>query len=260
MTDMSVQRIDSQYIMFTGTPGTRKSTQALSYPKPQYWFSWDQKMSALYLPMRNWKIDPKQIHYDDYSDWEAARKKLEQFQVSCPYKTIVIDSITSMANYSLRQVKESKTGTEKGKSIGGILVNSIEDYNAESSALLELIALTKDIKKFHKINVILIAHLIQAEYKSATNSTVNMVRTIVTAGKRIAPQIPGYAEESYHFFIEPSMSLSEGGTYSILTTATADDFARTALPLKTKIQLNNDPLYDKYIKPAIDELNGVLVK
>ena len=257
MNDMSVQKIDSLYAMFTGTPGTRKSTQALTFPKPMYFFSWDQKMQALQLPIRHWGIDPKLIKFDDYDDWESARKKLEEFEVTCPFRTIVIDSITSMANYSLRQVKESKIGTTHGKSIGGIMVNSVEDYNAESAALLELVALTKAIKKVHKVNVILIAHLIQAEYKSATNTQANMVRTIVTAGKRIAPQIPAYVDEAYHFFIEQGVSVNDSN-YSILTTATTDDFARTALPIKSKLQLNNQPLYDTYLKPAIDNLNQTI--
>ena len=48
--------------------------------------------------MRKWGIDPKTIQYDDYDDWTKARIKLEQLQITCPYKTIVIDSITSCAD------------------------------------------------------------------------------------------------------------------------------------------------------------------
>jgi hypothetical protein len=42
-----------------------------------------------------------------------------------------------------------KSGAAAGKNIGGIAVNEIEDYNAESSALNELIALTKDIQAYN---------------------------------------------------------------------------------------------------------------
>src|SRR5438552_11504057 len=87
------------FSLFKGEPGTRKSTAALSYPKPSYWFSFDGKMNALSIPMKLWQIDPKLITFDDYTDWTKARNKLEQLQVNCPYKTIVIDSITSCADY-----------------------------------------------------------------------------------------------------------------------------------------------------------------
>jgi hypothetical protein len=248
--------------MFKGEPGTRKSSQALSFPTPQYWFSWDRKMSSLLLPMRQWKIDPKSIDYDDYDDWTKARIKLEQFQVNCKYKTLVFDSITSCADSALRQTMKLKSGVTRqsgaqaGKHVGGIAVNEIEDYMAESSALMELISLTKDIHSYHKINIILIAHVIQAEYKSSSGQT-HMSRTIVTAGKRVAPKIPAYCGEVYHFNIKPGFREGAGGSYSLLTTHTGDDFARTALPLPNEIIFNDDSLYTKWIEPAIKELKEV---
>lgn len=262
MADMSASKIESQFNMFVGTPGTRKSTQALSWPGPQYWLSWDQKMNSLILPMRAWGIDPKTIEYDDYSDWNHARAKLEQLQVNCKYKTIIADSVTTAANYTLRQTLSLKRGTTRssgaaaGKLIAGIAVNEIEDYNAEAASLLEMVSLLKDIKKFHNANIILIAHLIQAEYKNVTQNTSNIVRTIVTAGKRVAPMIPAYAEDVYHFFLKRAMDLDSGGDYAILTSSTSDDFARTQLPLPKEIVFKDTPLYPTHIKPAIDKLNG----
>jgi hypothetical protein len=137
MPTMSDANFNALYCMFKGEPGTRKSTQALSFPGPQYWFSWDGKMTGIYLPMRKWGIDPKSIVYDDYDDWTKARLKLEQLQVNCPYKTIVADSITSCADMTLRQTTRLKYGVKRasgaaaGKLIAGIAVNEIEDYNAD---------------------------------------------------------------------------------------------------------------------------------
>lgn len=269
---MSAQKIDAQFIMMVGTPGTRKSTQALSYPGPQYWLSYDWKMNSLILPMRAWGIDPKTIHYDDFNDWNNGRSKLEQLIAPsnsltvqpCPYKTIVVDSVTTLANSALRQTLQLKYGVKRasgaaaGKLIAGIAVNEIEDYNAEAAALLELVALCKQIKKIHNVNVILIAHLIQAEYKSTTTNQSNIVRTIVTAGKRVAPQIPAYAEEVYHFFLKKSFDADAGGAYAMLTSSTSDDFARTQLPLEKEIVFEDKPIYSTYIKPAINKLNNTL--
>lgn len=259
MTDVG---FDALYCMFKGEPGTRKSTQALSFPGPQFWFSWDRKMNGIYLPMKKWGIDPKTINYEDYEDWNKPRTKLEQLQVNCPYRTLVFDSITSMADMTLRQTVKAKygikrqSGQQAGKLIAGIAVNEIEDYNAESAALQELIALTKDINAYHKVNIILIAHVVQAEYRNTTNNTTHVSRTIVTAGKKVAPKIPAYCGEVYHFNIKRGMVEGQGGEYSLLTEHTGDDFARTALDLPSEIVFGSQPIYNTYIQPAIARLKN----
>lgn len=262
MPTMDSTNFDSLYCMFKGEPGTRKSTQALSFPGPQYWFSWDRKMNGIFLPMKKWGIDPKTIEYDDYDDWNKPKMKLEKLQVSCPYKTIVIDSITSMADMTLRQTNRLKYGTTRksgeaaGKLVGGIAVNEIEDYNAESSALQELIALTKDINMYHGVNVILIAHVIKAEYRDTSKKTTHISRQIVTAGKNVAAKIPAYCGEVYHFNIKTGFVEGQGGDYTLLTEHTGDDFARSALGLSKEIIFGDKPLYDTYIKPAIAALRN----
>lgn len=247
------------YCLFKGDPGSRKSTQALTFPTPQFWFSWDRKMSGLMVPMKKWGINPSLIEYEDYKDWTAPRARLEQLQVNCKYKTLIFDSITSMADMTLRQtldVKRGKTrasGAKAGMSVGGIVVNEMEDYNAEAAALNELIALTKDIGNYHKVNIILIAHVIQAEYKTPGGVT-NFSRTIVTAGKRVAPKIPAYCGEVYHFGIKKGFVEGAGGTYHLFTEHTGDDFARSALDLPNEIEFGEQQLYNNWLKPAIDKL------
>lgn len=254
------------YSMFKGEPGTRKSTCALSYPTPQFWFSWDQKMQGMMLPMKKWGMDPKLIDYIDYSDWTAARLKLESFQLNCPYNTLVFDSLTSMADMTLRQTLKSKGGTTRasgqkaGHQIAGININELEDYNAESAALNELIAITKDIQTYQKtqgkyVNIILIAHVMEVTKQVA--GVMATSRTIVTAGKRVAAKIPAYCSEVYHFGIEKSMVLGQGGDYLLMTENTGDDFARTALPLDKVIKFGNDPLYQTHILPAINKLKNM---
>lgn len=251
---MDAMKLEALYCLFKGEPGTRKSTAALSFPGPIYFFDFDGKMDALRIPMRAWGIDPKTIEYDTYKDWDSALRKLESFQVNCKFKTIVIDSITSCADAINRQSLKHKQGKGEGKKVGTINVNSIEDYGAEDSALKELVAVTKDIHAYHKCNVILIGHIIQKEIKGP-NGTTHMARLLVTAGKGIAQKIPAYCSEIYHFNVETGMVVSAGGQYALKTTHTGDDFARTSLPLDSQITFGNDPLYDKWIKPALNNIN-----
>jgi hypothetical protein len=165
-----------------------------------------------------------------------------------------------MADMTLRQTvrlkygQTRKSGAGAGKLIAGIAVNEIEDYNAESSALNELIALTKDINAYHKVNIILIAHVVKAEYRDTTKNVTHISRQIVTAGKNVAAKIPAYCGEVYHFNIKKGFAEGAGGEYSLLTTHTGDDFARTALDLPQEIVFGDKPIYNTYIKPAIDKL------
>lgn len=256
MPTMSSADASIIYGLFKGEPGTRKSTAALSFPGPQYWFSFDRKMNGMMLPMKEWGIDPKTVTYDDYSNWDKMRDKLEQFRLNCPYKTIIVDSITTLADASIRQVQKIKSGASsgpKGKVIGNIPVAGFEEFNAEASALLEMIALTKDISEIHRVNVILIAHVIQTEVKSADGNT-HMSRVIVTAAKKVAAKIPGYCGEVYHFNIKKGFDASLGGQYALFTEHTGDDFARTALPLDREIVFGNKPLYATFLLPAIQKL------
>lgn len=246
---------DNPFSLFKGEPGLRKSGCALSYPRSQYWFSWDRKMDALLLPMQKWGIKASEIEYDDYTDWDKPRIKMEQLVNNCKYKTVIVDSITSGADAINRQTLKVKSGS--GKSIAGIPVNSIEDFNAEDSALKEMISLLKTISHNHNVHVVIIAHVIQKEMKSADGKT-HFARQIVTAGKGIAQKIPAYCSEVYHFNIKQGMVAGGGGQYSLLTTHTGDDFARTSLPLPAEIVFGDEPLYDKWIAPGIKELNNRL--
>jgi len=251
---------DSLFTMLKGEPGVRKSTQALSYPLPQFWLSWDRKMNSLLLPAKQWGINVADISYEDYRDWNAAEKKIKQLQTVCNYKTIIADSITSCGDSIMNQAKRlksggtRKSGAQAGKLVAGIEVNELEDYNAEAAALLDMISILKDIHEYHGVHVILIAHVIQAEYRNTTNNQTHVSRQIVTAAKKVAAKVPAYCEEVYHFNIDRGFEAGGEGSYALLTEHTGDDFARTSLPLPKKIIFGNEQLYGRYIKPAMDEL------
>jgi len=246
----------TRFYMFTGEPGTWKSGEACAFPGPQYQFQFDQKISSLALPVRNRKQDGSLIDYDNYSDWNTARKKLESLQLNCKYKTIVVDSITSQAdaiNLQTIRVKSgttNKSGGEAGMRIAGIPVNSLEDYKAENSAFQQTIAILRDIREYHKCNIILIAH-VQGEHDKDKQSS----RLIITGGKAISGKLAAYCEEIYYFSREKSLDPNKPGERIVSTVHTGNDFARTTLDLPPKIKLDpNKSLYEGYILPALMSL------
>ena len=256
MPTLETVRVDSLFSMFKGEPGTRKSTAALSYPTPQYWISTDQKMEAMVLPAKRWGVSTKDINYEDYTDWDKPRAKLEQMQVNCPYKTIIVDSITSIGDAMTRQVRISKARDNTGKKIGNIPVSGFEEFNAESAAFQEMIALLKDINKFHNVHVILIAHILGARKDNDANKLTHHSRIIVTGAEKISAKIAAYMTEVYHFNIKPAFEADKEGEYGLMTVHTGNDYARTSLPLPQEIMFNSEPLYDKFILPAISKLQA----
>ena len=259
MPTLETVNLDALFTMLKGEPGTRKSTQALSYPGPQYWISTDQKMEALVLPAKRWGLwGTGHVQYDDYSDWDKPKAKLKQFQVNCPFKTIVVDSVTSIGDNINRQTKSTKSDAGGGKVIGGISTNSIEDYNAEASAFQDFMAILKDIHKFHKVNIVLIAHVVgQRSKDNDTNKLTHHSRVIITGGDKISGKIASYMTEVYHFNVEADFNVDAGdGKFGLFTAHTGNDYARTSLPLERKILFNNEPIYANYIKPAIERLKA----
>src|SRR6267143_5098301 len=85
--------------LFKGRPKTRKSTGAASFPGPIYFFDFDNRMKGI---QRHFK-DREDIEYDFYgsSNFAAFKHKMESFQLDCPYKTLVIDSLTMLCTSAI---------------------------------------------------------------------------------------------------------------------------------------------------------------
>lgn len=242
--------------MLKGEPGTRKSTCALSFPLPQYWVSSDQKMEALTLPAKRWGVDMSQVHFDDYTDWDKAEAKLKTFQLNCPYKTVIVDSLTSTGDNMNHQTISQKIGQGQGKKIGSIYVPGLEEYNAEASAFSNLIKILQDIHKFHKINIVVIAHVVGQRKDDDKNKLTHHSRVIITGGDKISGKIASRMVEVYHFDVKPGFAETDDGEYACFTSHTGNDYARTSLPLERRIVFNNRPLYADFIRPAIDRLKA----
>lgn len=264
MSKLSDVDLDALFFLFKGEPGTRKSTCAASFPGKQYWFSSDRKMEALITPMSKWGRSFDDIEYDDYSDYDVMRAKLEQLKVKCPYKLLVVDSITSMGDNVNRQSIRFKKGTttqsgqEALTKVGSIALAGMQEYKAEAGAFDEAMDLLKGVSKYHKCHVIFIAHVIGQRKNDANNNLTHHSRVIITGGDKIAGKIASLMTEAYHFNVKPALSVQDEGDYELFTVHTGNDYARTSLPLDRNIIFNNKPLYDSFIGPAIAKLKAQL--
>lgn len=257
MADVERDMGQGLFSMFKGEPGTRKSTCALSYPTPQYWVSTDRKMQALSLPRKRWGIKDTDIQYDDYRDWDTPKKRLQGFQTNCPFRTIIVDSLTSIGDNINRQTIKLKSAEGMGKKVGSIYVPGLEEYNAEASAFQDMIDILKDIHEYHKCHVILIAHVVGQRQDQDKNKLTHHSRVIITGGDKISGKIASYMVEAYHFNVETDFNVDSGeGKFGLFTQHVGNDYARTSLPLERKVMFNNDPLYEKWIEPAIKKLRA----
>jgi len=262
---------DALYTLLKGDPGTWKSSSAITYPTPQYWFSFDRKMQALALPAKKHGVDLSKISYDDFSTWTmhrdgnkpSALSILESLRTNCPYRTIIIDSVTTAADAMLRQILDAKIGTQRnsgaaaGKFIGGIDVSEIEDFNGEAAGINELLALSKDVCERRKVNFILIAHVVRTEQKDLTGKT-SIARSLVTAAKKPAAKIPAVCHETYQFSLKGGQGVivnQEAVGLQVHTVNNSEDYARTVLPLDKILELGPDiNFYKTYIEPAIEKM------
>lgn len=251
-------RYDRGFItLMKGEPGTRKSTAAVTYPRPHYWFSGDKKMVALGLPARRFGIPLHEIEYDDYYKFSEVDKKTKSFKTICKYKTLFYDSVTSIADLILLETiktKVSDPNQASGKKVGNIFVPGLEEFNAESSAFVELLDDMADIRNYHGINIVLIAHVIGQRKDDEKNSKTHHSRIIATGAQKTASKIAAYMTEVYHFNIKPNMNPDEEGEYTVYTTHTGNDYARTSLGLDKVIKFNDKPFYNDFIEPAIKKL------
>lgn len=234
--------------MLKGEPGTGKTLAAASFAKLGRTYIFDCEGRIAPIVTYYSKIAPEviqNIEFDTYTSYFALKSKLEAFKVSCPYKTIIIDSLTSLADLILRQIFGAKG--DKGKKVGGIKVTDLEDFGGESSGLMEVL----DLSRVIKAHMLWTAHVLVVTEKVGMATHVS--RSLLTGGKKIGAKLPAYFDEVYHFNVEADMDVAKGPTYTALTRHVGEDWSKTALDLPPRIDFTNKLFVEELIKyaPAI---------
>lgn len=229
----------AMFVLGKGDPGAGKSVAISTWLKkgPMFFFDFDGKIKAV---INFWKKrNPdllKNLEFEHYEDYNTAAEEMERYiKDGHPYTGgIVADTLTTMVDSLLVQVNDIKGGGNK--KVGGIAVNEIEDYNAESSGLTRFVQHAKfKLHKAHNTNFFMLAHVVMTEEKDLKTQTIRQSRQLITAGKKVAAKLPGYFDEIWHFYNEKS---ADGTSlrYKMLTQNSGVDFARTSMGL--------EPVYD----------------
>lgn len=223
-------------ILLKGEISGGKSIAAASFPNC-YIFDFESRIRSIanYYRPRN----KRDISFDTYTkhDFTKFQQKINDLEVYCPYETVVFDTLTSVVDLLLHHVVELR-GTGKGsRVVGGLKMNTIEDYGAETSMLNSLMATIRAIPCKYKI---LVAHVVQREQKVGNISVIT--RQLVTAGKVAAQKVPAYFDEIYHMQQRPDEDMRP--SFVALTSNTGDDFARTTLQLPREINFTGQSFYE----------------
>ena len=196
--DIKVEGLKLKVLVY-GKSGTGKTTFACTFPKP-YIFDWDNGM----LSQRG-----KDVAFDTYNNWQAFEFKLQELERSCPYETLVIDSVTTMQEYLMQSILQLNKRVEPTLHEWGRLVNGLQ-------------ALFMRLTKMAH-HIVFIAHeqIIQDEITSEV-----LVMPLIV-GKKLPGQIPLWFDEVYRSQV--SRSKEGKPVYQLLTTADIKYSAKSRL-------------------------------
>ena len=241
---------DEVMFLFKGEPRSGKSIAAASFPNC-YIFDMESRIrsvAAHWIPKGKRDIQYDTYGYHDYSKFDLMWDKFIAASNKFPYDTVIVDTLTSASDLLLHHVNLQKgIDGKKLKKVGGVTVNSIEDYNAEASALTELVLFMRQIKCKYKI---LVAHVVKTDRQDLENNETVVTRQLLTAGKKVAAKLPGYFDEIYHFEQKPQAGRPR---FLVQTMNTGEDFAGTTLKIPQTIDQTGQSLFE-IIEPSLKEV------
>lgn len=252
--------------LMTGEPGTGKSWQAASYAKvgKTLILDLDQRANSLIKLVKENPDLAKNIDVDQFApdQFVELNDRLVKLQQRCEFDVVIVDGLTAssrlLMNYMMA-IRGTSRGTDKTpyKKKGILDLPEIEDFGGEARGLNIIIDVLRSIPVKHAI---LTAHLIVVETYNIVTNKKTTSRALLTGGKKVAAELPAYFDEVYHFRVEPNANQSKPPDFMVYTTHTGDDFAKTALPLSSSINVTNKLLFPIVEKAIVELSQPALVK
>lgn len=214
-------------VLVYGDSGSGKTVFASSFPTPIKYLDFDHKISSA---AQFYKNDPErlkdiQVHqFANLPNGERMRSFEKEFKAiqdlvnkkqPLPFKTLVIDSLTTFTNYMLQHYFVAQPGIKRAHPD----INAMQDYQLLDKHLSQIIAgiLSLDC------NVVMIGHL----GLDKDESTGQVLRQALMPGK-FATKLPIWFEEVY-------VSLVKDGKYTLQTQSDSMYKCRTQRGLPKEI-------------------------
>ena len=214
-------------VLCYGKSGTGKTTFACSFPKA-YVFDFDNGM----LSQRG-----KDVEYDTYKDWGKAEMKLQELETSCPYDTLVFDSVTIMQELMMEEVLYVSKRKMPTLHDWGMLINKLQNTFSRVTRMAP--------------NVVVTAHeqLIQDDITSEV-----LIQPLIV-GKKLPGQIPLWFDEVYR--MQVSRDTKGKAVYQMLTRADVKYSAKSRLGvLDTVMDWSKDGKPDDPYSLIMNKIKG----
>ena len=226
--------------LLKGIPGTGKSIAAHSYPEPIYTFDIDRKMNAVAAA-----FPKKDIEFENFENIFEIVSKIDKFRSNPPdKKTIIFDGISTFAELCMSSIMEVRAPGKKRISVGKgsttIELYQIEDYNAESRAIKQVLDDLKYISSTYKINVICIVHIMHVVYTDIIEKKDKILEGLYMPGTKISFAVPVGFDETYEFRTETSLDGNKG---QFMCYTTGQSGCKTTLKVPDKINWTGKNFY-----------------
>lgn len=224
-------------IGLVGMTGSGKSVAAASFAKlgPMKFFDFDGRMNSVKKMYPAYDID-----YDTYGPHNLNNKFIPEFNdlvKRCPWKTIVLDSMTSMSMTAITSQLLTKGVAQSKTNKGGLVVTGWDEINGETVFISQIL----DICKILPCNVIMTFHPVERTIGAEGNT--QKVTTIVSYGHKINQISLNYFSEVYYLDIDKGFTEKDPTKRIAFTDANSKAIAKSALPIPGKLDIT-DGLYE----------------
>lgn len=269
-------------MIFMGRGGTGKSVAAASYGfhGKTLHLDMDNKRRSIKTYYMN-RISGREFDYNYEpfrGNYPALVQRLEALvgtkKGEFPYKFVFFDSLTSLARNLIELMIDSRGGTHRPakpgeqasefKALGkilksqipadslmtegfqGIAIPEIEEYLGESQGIIQVLDLLQKLKIKHGCHIGLIAHIVRSEIKGIGGKVIGTEIQLLTAGRKIAAELPTTWEEQYLFYLKADADTAKPSKHMWRTAGMEDMTAATCLPLPTEIDISNKIFFDEW--------------
>ena len=248
MTAADIKPSTRFFGLFVGESSSGKDCAISSFPKPMLILDSDLRKGI--LAARKWMPEEefKQIEIKQFpptKNFGEFDKELLSVQSlitrgACPYKTIVINSMTSLSRIIMTDAFEFMAGNTIGPKGGYQLrLSSPGDYKFEKAAFFTVF----DYLRSFPINVIIVGHTVPRYEQVGDNQYAQTVQvgTRLSLTERLANDLLLYFDEAYEFY-----KSSDGRNYYV---AFHSQIARTCFDTLPhgRLDITNQNFYQKWL-------------